>query len=159
MLAATSTAERLDQRNLGVSSLPKARQWLTWLEYHQEHLPATHGWQQWMRDVLIELHHGISCGARRLRNNPIWDVQGTMTDDTVSLEDRAMELLAKFNGFDARDIPERFTPFVDLLRGALRQQVRLAREIDELRASGALNVDVTVDQSVTPGMVRLVEAG
>ena len=68
-----------------------------------------------------------------------------MTDDTESLEYRAERLLARFNTINRRDIPTRFEPLVDCLLGALRQQVRLGREIDTLRLGGNIRVDVTVD--------------
>src|SRR5262245_2905030 len=47
-------------------ALPKARQWLVWLAYHAERLPAEHGWPAACRDVLVGLHHGVATAARRL---------------------------------------------------------------------------------------------
>ena len=134
----------LDRLVLNQGSLLKARQWTVWLQYHLDTLPAGHGWERGLRDTLVGLHHGITCGARRLRRNPIWDLQGSMMDDTERLEDRAMRNLARFEQF-RRDIPTRFEKVGDCLYGALRQQVRLAREIDEMRAKGHIDVDVLVD--------------
>ena len=69
-----------------------------------------------------------------------------MTDDTESLEYRAARALKRFElEVNRRDIPERFVPLVDCLLGALRQQIRLGREIDTLRLGGNIRVDVTVD--------------
>ena len=68
-----------------------------------------------------------------------------MTDDTESLEARGERLMRRFDSINARDIPERFGPLVDCLLGVIRQQIRLGREIDTLRLTGALRVDVTVD--------------
>jgi hypothetical protein len=70
-----------------------------------------------------------------------------MTDDTESLEGRAERLLAKFQTINKRDLPIRFAPLVDCLFGALRQQVRLGREIDTLRRAGRIEVDVFVDEA------------
>jgi hypothetical protein len=143
------SAEHLDAQILRRPSLPVARQWLAWLRYHEDHLPGYTGWQRLLRDTLIDLHHQIACSARRLRNNPTWDIQGTMTDDTESLEEKATRNLARFNALNRRDVPTRFEQVLDCLFGALRQQVRLGREIDTMRRAGALRVDVQVDTVAT----------
>jgi hypothetical protein len=139
-------AELLDQRVLNQAALPKAKQWLEWVKYHHDHLPAFTGWQRGLRDVAVELHHHIASSARRLRRNPTWDISGTMVEDTEPLEDRALRLLAKFNSINRRDVPTRFDPLVDCIFGAIRQQVRLGREIDTMQRAGALNIEVQVDQ-------------
>lgn len=143
------SAEHLDAQILRQSSLPKARQWLAWLAYHHDHLPGYTGWQRLLRDTLIDLHHQVACCARRLRGNPTWDLQGSMTDDTESLEEQATRNLVRFQGLNRRDVPTRFEPLLDCLFGALRQQVRLGREIDTMRLAGALRVDVQVDTVAT----------
>lgn len=68
-----------------------------------------------------------------------------MTQDTEPLEDQAHRVLRKFESINRRDIPTRFEPIVDCLFGAIRQQVRLGREIDSMREKGMLRVDVMVD--------------
>ena len=70
-----------------------------------------------------------------------------MTDDTDSLEARALHLLATFETINKRDIPERFGQLVDCLFGAIRQQIRLGREIDTMKRRGVLDVDVFVDEA------------
>lgn len=145
--------EYLDQLVLNQASLPKARQWLQWLDYHTDNLPHGAGWQRGMSDSAILLHHSIAIGARRLRGNPIWDYQGTMTEDTEPLEDIAQRAVKLYESLDQRDFPERFRKLALCLYGALRQQVRLAREIDEMREAGRLQVDVLLDQKT----VTLVE--
>jgi len=137
--------EYLDRLVLGHGSLPKARQWLQFLAYHHDSLPAHPGWARGVRDVLLELHHSIAISARRLRGNPTWDFQGTMTDDTESLEDRAQLVLRHFDQINRKDVPIRFEKVLDVLYGALRQQIRLAREIDEMRLRGKLDIDVLID--------------
>jgi hypothetical protein len=126
-------------------SLPKALQWLQWLRYHYDTLPAHPGWVRGVRDTLAGLHHTIAISARRLRGNPIWDVQGTMIEDTAPLEDVARHALAVFEQINRKDVPPRFDKVLDCLFGALRQQIRLAREIDRMRLMGQLEVDVLVD--------------
>jgi len=139
------SAAHLDRLVLNQPSLPKARQWLEWLAYHEEHLPQAHGWQRGLSDAAILLHHAIATAARRLRRNPTWDFQGTMTDDTQPLEDIAQRALTLYESLDQRDFPERFRHLALCLYGALRQQVRLGREIDVMRRMGHLDVDVLVD--------------
>src|SRR5215468_98622 len=139
------SAAHCDARVLAQSSLPKARQWLRWLEYHHDTLPAHPGWCRGVRDVLLELHHTIAISARRLRGNPIWDFQGTMREDTEPLEDRAQLVLRHFDQINRKDVPIRFEKVLDCLYGALRQQIRLAREIDLMRMRGKLDVDVLID--------------
>jgi len=138
------------------ASLPKARQWLVWLAYHLDELPADHGWIALCRDTLIGLHHAIVSAARRLRKNPTWDLQGTMTDDTERLEDGALRWVRNAAALASRDdIPERFRSFVTVLQGACNQQVRLAKEIDRMQRMGELQVDVTLDRAAQ----QLVEVG
>jgi len=141
-------------RRIKGRSLPKARQWLQWLRYHIHDLPADHGWVELYRDTLIGLHHAIVCAARRLRGNPTWDLQGTMTDDTERLEEGALRWARNASALRFRpDVPERFRVLVDVLHGACNQQVRLAREIDRMHRHGEIQVDVTYDQHAQ----RLVE--
>src|SRR5215475_9566999 len=137
--------DHLDRLVLNQPSLPKARQWLEWLRYHYPRLPADTGWKCAARDALLALHHAIALSARRLRGNPIWDFQGTMTEDTASLEDFARRALRIYEQINQKDVPERFAAVMDCLYGALRQQVRLGREIDLMRRMGHLDVDVLVD--------------
>ena len=134
-------------RRVRGGALPKARQWCEWLAYHGAALPADHGWIQQTRDTLLELHHAIVTAARRLRGNPCWDLQGTMTDDTERLAIRADALAQRAAALKRRpDIPARFQPLLDVLEGACRQHVRLAREIDAVRAGHALAIELTTDQ-------------
>jgi hypothetical protein len=140
------SAEHCDRLVLNQASLPKARQWLEWLTYHYDRLPAAAGWQRGLRDTLLELHHCVAISARRLRGNPIWDFQGTMTTDTEPLETMAHRALARFESINRKDVPERFADLMLCLYGALRQQIRLAREIDLMREMGHINVDVLLDQ-------------
>ena len=138
------------------TSLPKARQWVQWLLWHVDELPHDHGWILLYRDTLIGLHHAIVCAARRLRKNPTWDLQGTMTDDTERLEDGALRWVRNAAALGSRDdIPERFRSFVTVLQGACNQQVRLAKEIDRMQRMGELQVDVTLDRAAQ----QLVEVG
>jgi hypothetical protein len=138
------------------ASLPKARQWLVWLAYNVAALPGDHGWTALCRDTVIGLHHQIVTTARRLRGNPVWDMQGTMTADTERLEVTATRLARQAGQLVLRpDIPDRFRSLVELLEGACKQQVRLAREVDVLQEGGAIQVDVSYDQSAH----RLVEVG
>ena len=69
-----------------------------------------------------------------------------MTTDSEKLEDVAYRLLRKFEAINDKDIPERFADLKLCLYGAIRQQIRLAREIDEMREAGRLQVDVLLDQ-------------
>ena len=138
------------------ATLPKARQWLVWLAYHLDELPADHGWIALCRDTLLGLHHAIVCCARRLRGNPTWDLQGTMTDDTERLEDGARRWARNAAALGSRDdIPDRFRPLIAVLQGACNQQVRLAKEIDRMQRTGELQVDVTLDRAAQ----QLVEVG
>lgn len=139
------SAEYLDRLVLNQASLPKARQWLQWLDYHVDHLPSAAGWQRGLSDSTILLHHSVAIAARRLRGNPIWDYQGTMTDDTQPLEDSAQRAWKIYQDIE-RDIPGRFAELALCLYGAVRQQIRLAREIDEMKEAGRLQVDVLLDQ-------------
>jgi hypothetical protein len=151
--AVEGVSERLRIRG---ASLPKARQWLVWLAYHFPELPADHGWAALARDTLIGLHHAIVTTARRLRGNPTWDLQGTMTADTERLEDQAERLARQAAQLVLRpDIPDHFRPLVQLLEGACKQHVRLAREVDLLEQGGAIQVDVSLD----PSARTLVEVG
>ena len=136
------SAAHCDAQVLAQPSLPKARQWLEWLAYHQSDLPAHPGWARGVRDTLLGLHHTVATAARRLRKNPTWDFQGTMTDDTESLEDRAHLVLRQFEQINRKDVPLRFAKVLDCLYGALRQQIRLAREIDRMRQRGLIECDV-----------------
>jgi len=68
-----------------------------------------------------------------------------MSDDTEPLEDRAQLVLRHFDQINRKDIPIRFEKVLDCLYGALRQQIRLAREIDLMRLRGKLDIDVLVD--------------
>ena len=146
---------RSDDRIRG-AALPRSRQWLEWLGYHLATLPADHGWVECLRDTLIGLHHAVATAARRLRGNPTWDVQGTMTDDTQRLEDGATQLAWSSRQLALRpDIPERLRPLVEVLDGACRQQVRLAREIDTMRRAGELVVAVDYDHAAE----KLLEVG
>jgi hypothetical protein len=144
--------EYLDRLVLNQASLPKARQWTQWLAYHRDALPADHGWEEWFRDTLLAWHHAIAVSARRLRGNPIWDFQGTMTDDTERLEPAAIRLCQQLEHYFPRNVdgrwkstPDRYQRLMDCVHGALRQQVRLAREIDQMRERGRIDVDVLVD--------------
>lgn len=146
------SAEHLDRLVLNQASLPKARQWTAWLAYHLDSLPAGHGWEACVRDTLLALHHSIACSARRLRGNPTWDFQGTMTDDTEHLEPAAIRLCGMLETYFPRNVdgrwkstPDRFQRLMDCIYGALRQQIRLAREIDLMRERGKIDVDVMVD--------------
>jgi len=137
-------------------ALPKARQWLRWLAYHDARLPRDHGWTEACRDVLVGLHHAVATAARRLRGNPTWDLQGTMTEDTSPLESEAVQFATLAQSILARpDFPERLRPFAEVLDGACRQQVRLAREIDRMQRQGALVIDVSLDKAAR----ALVEVG
>jgi hypothetical protein len=138
--------EYLDRLVLHQAALPKAAQWLAWLRYHVDSMPAHPGWARGVRDTLACLHHTIAIAARRLRQNPIWDFQGTLVEDTAPLEDFAQQALAVFASINRKDVPQRFEKVLDCLYGALRQQVRLAREIDTMRRAGLLEVDVLVDR-------------
>jgi hypothetical protein len=138
------------------AALPKARQWLQWLAYADDTLPREHGWPAAVRDTLVGLHHGVATAARRLRGNPTWDLQGTMTEDTLPLADEAVRWVSLAESVLARpDFPERLRPFAEVLEGACRQQVRLAREIDRMQRAGELVVAVDYDRAAE----RLVEAG
>jgi len=138
------------------AALPKARQWLVWLAYHLHELPADHGWPALTRDTVVGLHHAIVTSARRLRRNPIWDLQGTMIDDTIRLEDEALRWVRNAGALLLRpDIPPSFRPLLLVLEGACKQQARLAREIDHLHDGGALQVDVSIDHAAQ----RLIEVG
>ena len=137
--------EYLDRLVLNQPSLPKARQWMQWLRYHVDNLPAHPGWACAVRDALACLHHSVAISARRLRQNPTWDFQGTMMEDTAPLEDFAQHALAVFEQINRKDVPVRFDKVLDCLYGALRQQIRLAREIDRMRLAGQLDIDVLVD--------------
>lgn len=125
-------------------SLPKCREWNTWLGWWWDRMgDETQGWSKFLRDATVVLHHMILNAARRLRGNPGWDMAGTMRDDTVNLESEARANLAQFEKDKPRpgDIPVRFVPILDALEGAFRQQVRIARELEENRATGSLYVD------------------
>lgn len=136
-------------------SLAKCRQWEVWLNHNLASLPADTGLVHLIRDTLIVLHHNATNCARRLRGNPGWDIQGTMRDDTVRLEDEARENLAHFKNHHRREeIPVKLAPLVDLLEGALNAQIRLAREIDEIRETGALELEVTTDKATS----KIIEA-
>jgi hypothetical protein len=69
-----------------------------------------------------------------------------MTTDTERLEDRAQRALQRFESINPKDVPERFADLMLCLYGALRQQIRLAREIDLMCEMGHINVDVLLDQ-------------
>jgi hypothetical protein len=144
------------ERRITGRSLPKSRQWLQWLAYHLDELPGDHGWICQARDTTIGLHHAIVSAARRLRKNPTWDLQGTMTDDTERLADGALRWARTAQALGSRaDIPDRFRPLVEVLQGACNQQVRLATEIDRMQRDGELVVDVTLDRAAQ----QLVEVG
>ena len=147
------SAATCDARVLAQPSLPKARQWLVWLRYHYAELPAHPGWARGLRDTLLGLHYTVAIAARRLRKNPTWDFQGTMIDDT-SLRGGGTR------GPELRMINQKHVPTSSgrssrAVRG-LRQQTRLAREIDAMRRQGRA-CDVYVLKSGTFGRAVTTE--
>lgn len=129
------------------ASLPKCREWQEWLNYHLASLPSATGFDRLLSDTVIELHHLICNAARRLRSNPGWDIQGTMRDDTVRLEHEARAALARWQMHrPRRGLSPDVLLWCETLEGALSQQVRLGREIDQMRAEGALDIAVTADR-------------
>jgi len=75
-----------------------------------------------------------------------------MREDTAPLEPDAERICRTLEAFYPRNrdgrwqgCPDHFQKAMDCLYGGLRQQVRLAREIDLMRAEGKLEVDVLVD--------------
>ena len=130
---------------LAESSLPKCREWDAWLRYHLDTLPNDTGLERLLRDTLIVVHHNVANCARRLRGNPGWDIQGSMRDDTIRLEDEARENLAHWKNHRPKYAPAKLEKLFDCLEGALAQQVRLAREIDELQTTGKIDLAVTTD--------------
>lgn len=149
-------AEVREAKQLLRPSLPKCGQWLTFIREKAHKMPKDGiGWISLMRDGTIELHLLALIAARRLRGNPEWDIQGTMTQDTERLETQARRLLAKVESIDDKDIPVRLEHLWDTFKGAIKNQVRLAREIDKMQLSGQLFVDVTIDRPAQ----QLVEDG
>jgi len=75
-----------------------------------------------------------------------------MNQDTERLEDQAMRVVKLVDhlrltpGSPIWLVPERFQKVMDCLYGAVRQQVRLAREIDQMRERGQIECDVFVDE-------------
>ena len=149
-------AEEREAKQLRRPSLPKAKQWLQFLEHHQERMPLDGiGWLALARDAVVELHLLAAVAARRLRGNPGWDMQGTMTQDTEKLEYQARKLLTKVEAINKKDVPARLEFLFDSLIGAVKNQIRLSREIDKMKAEGELVVDVTIDRPAR----QLVEEG
>ena len=154
-----SDSVRAEQRlanQLTRPALLKARQWLEFIEHNQRFMPHDGiGWLAAIRDSVVELHLLAVTGARRLRKNPSWDLQGTMTQDTEKLEDQARRLLVRVESIDKKDVPVRLEFLLDSLVGAVKNQVRLAREIDRMQAEGEIWCDVTIDRPAQ----QLVENG
>ena len=149
-------AEQRLANQLKRPALLKARQWLEFLQEHAEKMPRDGvGWLAAIRDSVVELHLLAVTGARRLRKNPEWDIQGTMAQDTEKLEDQARRLLARVEAIPEKDVPARLEFLWDSLKGAVKNQVRLAREIDIMQAEGEIWCDVTIDRPAQ----QLVENG
>ena len=149
-------ADAREAAQLRRPALLKARQWLEFLEEHAEKMPRDGvGWLAAIRDSVVELHLLAVTGARRLRKNPEWDIQGTMAQNTEKLEDQARRLLVRVESIDKKDVPVRLEFLLDSLVGAVKNQVRLAREIDRMQAEGEIWCDVTIDRPAQ----RLVENG
>jgi hypothetical protein len=109
-----------------------------------------------IRDTFICSMHLILNCARRLRKNPGWDMQGTMTDDTVNLFHQACEVRDTWlkNAPAKESRPVRLIELYDLADGIVNQGVRLSREIMLMQHAGAIEVDVTVDRATQ----RIIEA-
>lgn len=132
---------------LSRSSLRVAEQWAVWLQHAMVSMDYTHGHERLLRDTLIVCHHNLVNCIRRLRRNPGWGITGTMRDDTVNLHAEMLEARAHYlrnrpklsSGLD-----NRLAPLFDLMDGLVNQQVRLAREVTEMRESG-LDLRVVTD--------------
>ena len=149
-------ADAREAAQLRRPALLKARQWLEFLDVNAHKMPKDGiGWLAQIRDAVVESNLLVVIAARRLRKNPEWDIQGTMVQDTEKLEDQARRLLAKVEAIPEKDIPVRLEFLWDSLKGAVKNQVRLAREIDKMQAEGEIWCDVTIDRPAQ----RLVENG
>ena len=149
-------ADAREAAQLRRPALLKARQWLEFLDVNAHKMPKDGiGWLAQIRDAVVESNLLVVIAARRLRKNPEWDIQGTMVQDTEKLEDQARRLLARVEAIPEKDVPVRLEFLWDSLKGAVKNQVRLAREIDKMQAEGDIWCDVTYERNSK----RLVENG
>lgn len=133
---------------LSRSSLRVSAQWVQWLNHNLDSLDYSDPQERLLRDSsIVAMHNVLNC-ARRLRGNPGWDMSGTMRDDTVNLHEEMLAALKtwKDNAPKAESRPSKLVPLYDLIEGVLNNQVRLAREIQEMREEGALSLSVTTDR-------------
>lgn len=78
-----------------------------------------------------------------------------MRDDTVNLHAEMLEARAHYlrNRPNFENQISRLAPLFDLMDGLVNQQVRLAREIQEMHAAGDLRVSVSTD-TATAKLIR-----
>lgn len=131
---------------LSRSSLRVAEQWQMWLGHNLDAMPYENGQERLLRDTaIICMHNTLNC-ARRLRKNPGWGIGGTMRDDTVNLHAEMLEAQRVYK-MNRPKLPAfaQLAPLYDLMDGLVNQQVRLAREVQELHDTGAIDLRVTTD--------------
>lgn len=146
-----------DRELLSRSSLRVAAQWRQWLDHHLEAFDVTDPQVRLIRDTLICCMHNLTNCARRIRGNPGWDMSGTLRDDTVNLHDEMLTARKMYldNRLPMERQPAKLANLYFLTDGIVNQQVRLAREVTEMRDTGALNIDVTTDRRTGQIIERL----
>lgn len=128
------------------TSLEKARQWQEWADWNLAPSPLP-GWARFLHDALRRDQAFKLTASRRLRGgNPVWDRQGGGEEDWMALTHQAEALqgwwLANKPSELERARPE-YRKMAEAIEGSLAQNVRLARELDDVKAShGIMPVNV-----------------
>jgi len=143
------------------SGLVKASQWMDYLDYWGGQLVQSEPWCVFACRATITLHQSFIIMARRLRKNAYWTGGGTMEEDTTGLEEDAERRLAWFEKhseeLDHRSMPRWALFLFAALQGAMRMQVRLAREAAQILRKGHLLVNVNPRADVLGAKAELGE--
>jgi len=124
------------------AALPKARQWEEWLAWRIDDGSGRPRWADFLRDFIVEAHRHRTTVARRLRGRPAWDRAGAGEEDWMGLEEQATERLARWKReypTELKHAPHWAQKLATALEGVLAQDVRVGREVDEVKAEHGIH--------------------